>query len=113
MAKDVQNYKSTSTDIFKQKLDEYLRSISDEHLIPGYTAFRRISGNSLIHCSVYRSIMRGFQNRWTSQVGLSQGLDRTLHQVSPSITQMTVEPINNFITDDATIISIFLDTNRI
>ena len=60
--KDIRNLKRTSTDIFKRKLDEYLRSIPDEPLIPGYTAFRRISGNSLIQWSSYRSVMRGFQD---------------------------------------------------
>ena len=46
--KELRNLSGCQTDAFKVALDKFLATIPDEPLIPGYTAGRRCSTNSII-----------------------------------------------------------------
>ena len=48
LPQDIRNVTACSVDIFKSKLDKFLRSVPDEPQIPGYTAMRRAESNSLL-----------------------------------------------------------------
>ena len=45
----LRNMTGCDLDVFKRKLDEFLRTVPDEPLVSGYTAYRRADSNSLIH----------------------------------------------------------------
>ena len=49
LPKLIRNSTDCSLDDFKRKLDNFLRTVPDEPLVPGYTAYRRADSNSLIH----------------------------------------------------------------
>ena len=48
MPKNVRNLTNVSLSTFKRALDKFLNSVPDEPQIPGYTAHRRASSNSLL-----------------------------------------------------------------
>ena len=48
LPKDVRNFSGGTVNEFKSRLDRHLKSVPDEPLIPGYTAYRSIDSNSLI-----------------------------------------------------------------
>ena len=45
----IRNLTNVELPVFKQKLDEFLGTVADEPLSPGYTAARQAKSNSLIH----------------------------------------------------------------
>ena len=49
LPKHIRDITDCSTDVFKNRLDNYLSTIADEPQIPGYTAIRRAETNSLLH----------------------------------------------------------------
>ena len=49
LPKHIRNITNVKIDVFKQKLDVYLRQITDEPQIIGLTALRRAETNSLTH----------------------------------------------------------------
>ena len=49
LPKDLRNMTNVELPVFKKKLDEFLATIPDEPLSPGYTATRRAESNSLLH----------------------------------------------------------------
>ena len=53
LPKNLRNHKGGTVNEFKHKLDTYLRTVPDEPLVPGYTAFRTIESNSLIDWSTH------------------------------------------------------------
>ena len=46
-------------DTFKRALDKYLKRVPDEPQLPGYTAYRRTSSNSLIHMTKFTENLPG------------------------------------------------------
>ena len=49
LPREIRNTTECTLDDFKRKLDKYLRTVPDEPLVLGYTAYRRADSNSLIH----------------------------------------------------------------
>lgn len=49
LPKELRNTTACNLEVFKRKLDTFLRSVPDEPLVSGYTAYRRADSNSLIH----------------------------------------------------------------
>ena len=49
LPKELRNITDCPLDLFKRKLDEFLKTVPDEPLVSGYTSFRRADSNSLIH----------------------------------------------------------------
>ena len=49
LPKDLRNMTNVELPVFKKQLDEFLATIPDEPLSPGYTATRRAESNSLLH----------------------------------------------------------------
>ena len=46
---EIRNITNCSLDKFKREMDNFLKTVPDEPLVPGYTAYRRAESNSLIH----------------------------------------------------------------
>ena len=49
LPKELRNISNCTLEMFKRKLDKYLKTVPDEPLVSGYTSFRRADSNSLIH----------------------------------------------------------------
>ena len=49
LPKTLRNLKDVDLAFFKRKLDQFLWTVADEPLCPGYTARRRAASNSLLH----------------------------------------------------------------
>ena len=60
LPKSVRGITGTKVDAFKRSLDNYLKSLPDQPLMPGYTKYRRASSNSIIHMSNQAKICSRF-----------------------------------------------------
>ena len=57
LPKELRNITDCDLDVFKRKLDGFLKTVPDEPLVSGYTSYRRADSNSLIHMVQFASAL--------------------------------------------------------